>query len=102
MTTNTTENKLDFNRNERQFRFNEIKGSVTELNDGLEWCSITLNVGHESPRLVNIAVKKVEFDKIAKRFLLGDKVTIRFYITSRLKNERWYTTANLLQIDAVV
>lgn len=102
MTTKATDKNLSFNRNERQFRFNEIKGAITELNDGLEWCSVTINVGHESPRLVNIVVKKVAFDTIATKFMLGDKVTIRFYIASRFKNERWYTTANLLQIDAVV
>lgn len=96
------ETSKDFNRNDKQFKFNEIKGSITEKNDHPSWCSITINVGHENPRLVNLSIKKVDFDKIKDKFLIGDKVAVRFYITSRFKSERWYTTANILQIDAVI
>jgi hypothetical protein len=93
--------KYRFNRNDKQSRFNEIKGAITEKNDGEEWCSITINVGHENPRLVNFSIKKPHFDIINEEFLLGNKVVVSFYLTSRFKNGRWYTIANALQVDAV-
>jgi hypothetical protein len=97
---NQNGNVFTFNRNDKQFMFNEIKGCIAEKNDDEKWCSITINVGHENPRLVNLAIKKIDFDKFNAKYLIGDKVIIRYYLTSRLKNERWYTTANILQIDA--
>jgi len=30
---------------------------------------------------------------------VGDKVMIRFYISSRKKHDRWYTTASILDIQ---
>ena len=45
-------------KNDKQFRFNEIKGVITELNDEPEFCSITVTVGHENPRDVNLSLKK--------------------------------------------
>lgn len=89
------------NKNEKQKFFNEIKGSIHEKNDGADWCSITLNVGHESPRLVNLALKKAQFDVVDKEFELGDKVAVGFYLTSRFKNGRWYTVANALSVKPV-
>ena len=85
-------------KNDKQFRFNEIKGVITELNDEPEFCSITVTVGHENPRDVNLSLKKSHYDSIAKDLILGDKITARFYIVSRKKNERWYTSANLLAV----
>ena len=100
----TQENELldNFNRNDKQLFFNQIKGSIHEINTDGDWCSITLNVGHENVRFVNLSIKKVSYEKIKNKHLLGDKVSIRFYLTSRFKNERWYTMANILQIDAIV
>ena len=95
------DNNLLFNRNDKQFNFNEIKGSIFELNEDKDWCSITLSVGHENQRLVNFSMKATEFDKIKTKYLIGDKIAIRFYLTSRFKNGRWYTIANILQMDAV-
>ena len=90
-----------FSKNEKQFTFNEIKGIIHEMNDQEEWCSITLNVGHETQRFVNLAIKKVHFDSIKSRFKTGDRALIRFYLTSRFKNERWYTTANILEVSSI-
>jgi hypothetical protein len=91
----------DFNRNEKQLFFNQIKGYIHEINVDGDWCSVTLNVGHESVRFVNLSMKKVEYDKVKDNHKIGDKVFIRFYLTSRFKNERWYTVANILQIQSV-
>jgi len=87
-----------FNKNDKQVYFNQIKGTIDELNDGEKFCSVTLNVGHENPRQVNVIVKKPQFDKLTQSHKIGDKVTCRFYITSRKKDARWYTMANLLDI----
>lgn len=89
----------DFNRNEKQFHFNQIKGSICELNIGDIFCNITLNVGHENTRQVNLLMKRNQFDNLIENCSIGDKVSARFYITSVKKNGRWYTNANMLSID---
>lgn len=94
----------DFNKNEKQHNFNQIKGVITELNDGEKFCNMTLTVGHENPRSVNLAIKKVAFDAYKEVHKLGDKVLVKFYISSRNKSyngekPRWSTMANVLQID---
>ena len=92
--------KIDeFNRNEKQLNFNNIKGIIAQLNDGDRFCSITLDVGHENIRQVNLVIKKINFDPIASKFKVGEKVFIKFYLTSRFKNERWYTMANVLTAE---
>ena len=99
------EEGLPFNKNDRQFHFNKIKGEITEINtpeikDDNAWCSITLKVGHENSRMVNLCCKKNLIDTItAKGISDGDKVIVLFYLTSRFKNNRWYSTANILQVD---
>jgi hypothetical protein len=32
-------------------------------------------------------------------FVVGDKVAIKFYLTSRKKHDRWYTTASILEMQ---
>jgi len=92
--------KSDFNKNERQLFFNFVRGKIEEINDADEWCSYTLSVGHEYPRLVNFTIKKVNFDKIRDNHQIGDKVLIKFYITSRYRNGRWHTNANIISIES--
>lgn len=87
-----------FNKNDRQHYFNQVRGIITEFNDGDSFCSLTLNVGHENTRFVNLVSKKNEFDKIKSKYNIGDKVTIRFYLTSKNKFGRWYTTPNILEV----
>ena len=88
----------NFSKNEKQFKFNEIKGVIIELNDAEKFCSVTLSVGHENIRNVNLTMKKNKFDEIKQLIEVGDKVCVFYYIVSRNKNQRWYTTANLLEI----
>ena len=89
----------DFNKNEKQLNFNKIKGTITEFNDGEKFCSLTLNVGHENIRQVNLVIKKIGFDAIKSKFQIGQKVFVKFYLTSRFKNGRWYTMANVLTVE---
>ncbi len=86
------------NRNDKQLYFNQIKGEILEFNDGDRFGNITLKVGHEKPRDVNVALKKQLFEKIVSEFKIGDKVNVKFYLTSKHKNNHWYTMANVLEV----
>lgn len=88
----------DFNKNSKQVYFNRIKGSICELNDGEKYCSITLTLGHENSRYANFVCKKSEFEKYTKDYNIEDKVLIQFYLVSRFKAGRWYTSATILDI----
>jgi len=92
----------DFNKNERQLNFNKVKGTVTELNEGEAFCSITLIVGHENTRNVNLVCKNKQFQSFKDKIKIGDKIFIKFYLSSRFKNGRWYTMANILSLDLAV
>lgn len=93
-----TQNK-EFNKNDKQLYFNRVKGAITEIFIGDEWCSVTLTVGHENTRLVNFCYKKEQHEKFIGNLKVGDKIGIRFFLTSRYKNGRWHTNANILQVD---
>jgi len=85
-------------KSEKQMIFNQVKGIIEEINEGDEYCNITLKVGHENPRMVNLTMKRNQFDEVAMIHKLGEKVSCRFYISSRKKHDRWYTTASVLDI----
>lgn len=85
-------------RSEKQMIFNQVRGSLEEINQGDDFCSITLKVGHENPRMVNLTMKRNQFDELTQNHSLGEKVSVRFYISSRKKFDRWYTTASVLDI----
>jgi len=89
----------DFNKNDKQHHFNQIKGIIREINEGDKFCNFTLDVGHENIRQVNLVTKKSQFTTVLNGNKIGDKVSARFYITSRKKDERWYTTANVLAFE---
>jgi hypothetical protein len=87
------------NKNELQIKFNEIRGTISELNDSGDFCSVTLNCGHENVRPVNLATRRIEFEKIVQAHRIGQKVVCRFYLASNKKFDRWYTSAILLSIN---
>jgi len=89
----------DFNNSEKKQQvFREIRGIVTELNDAEMYCSITIEVGHHNKRSVNLVCKKQLFDSVISDKKIGDKVTVRYFISSRYKHGRWYTMANILAV----
>lgn len=95
------ENKNDsvnFNKNDKQIFFNQVKGAISEIDTTTDWCSITLSVGHENNRLVNFCIKKKDYALLDGKFNILDKVLIRFFLTSRFKNDRWHTIANVISI----
>jgi hypothetical protein len=94
----------DFNKNDKQKHFAQIKGEITELNDGEKFCSITLKVGHENPREVNMGIKKADFDIYRSAYSIGDKVVVTYYPTSHRKETKggkkyWQTMVNVLNVE---
>ena len=87
----------EFSKNQLQLYFNQIKGEVVEINIGEAYSNVTLSVGHQNSRQVNIVAKNLVFEKIMENIKIGDKVIAKYYLTSNKKNERYYTTATLLE-----
>ncbi len=87
------------NNNDKQLKFADIRGVISELNNDGDFCSITILVGHEKLRDVNIATRRPEFDKIILKHKIGDKVMCRYYPSSKKKHDRWYTHLILLSIS---
>jgi hypothetical protein len=87
------------NKNDKQHYFNQVRGVIQELNMGEKFCNITLQVGKDSQRNVNLVMKKPLFEELIGKFQIGDRVCSKFYLTSRFKNGRWYTMANLLDCE---
>lgn len=100
----STENGT-FNNNDRQRNFNQIRGVITEFLPGEKFCSITLELGHEKKRFVNLVVKKTDnqgvitYDQIMSKFKLGDKVSVKFYVTSK-KNSQGHWSSMITALDA--
>lgn len=88
------------NKNEKQLIFNSIKGTIIEIEQGEVFSCITIQVGHENTRLVNLTSKTKDFKEIINGFNINDKVFCRFFVTSRRKNDKWYNNINLLSIDS--
>lgn len=91
----------DIIKNEKQIYYNQVRGVIEEMNDGEEFCNIVLLVGHENKRNISFITKKEYFDKFKEEFNVGDRATIRFYLTSRKKHDRWYTTVSILEMQKV-
>lgn len=85
-------------KNDKQIYFNQVKGIIDEINLGDNFCNLTLKVGHDNARFCNFVMKTPHFELLKDKIALNDKVSIRFYINSRKKFDRWYTTANVLDI----
>lgn len=91
----------DFNRNEKQQFFSTIKGVLKETQIGDKFSNITLEVGHERPRLVNMVIKNTLFEKIKSTLVLEKKLSVAYYITSRKTADKWSTMANVLNIYTI-
>lgn len=94
-------NGLDGIKNEKQVYYNFVKGVITELNDGERFCSVTLLVGHETKRYINLIVKKENFDWVISNFAIGNKISATFYLTSRNKMGKWYTMATIIDLKNI-
>ena len=85
-------------KTDKQIYFNQIKGIIDELNISDTFCNITLSVGHDRLRQVNLVVKKEMFEQICQNYQIGNWIGFKFFLSSRFKHGRWYTMANILEI----
>jgi hypothetical protein len=85
-------------KTDKQVYFNQVKGVIDELNDSDTFCNITLSVGHNITRQVNLVAKKELFQDICAKYKIGEWVGFKFFISSRFKHGRWYTMANILEV----
>lgn len=90
------------NNNDKQVYFNQVKGVVTEINEGDVFCSLTLNVGHEKKRDVNFVFKRDVLDSIKNNIQIEDRVCVKYYLASYNKFEKWKTLAHLLDCDKII
>jgi hypothetical protein len=82
-----------------QLNFNKIVGIVNEVIDSEQFPSFTIEVGYNSKRYVNLVAKRAYFDTVKHDIAVGDKVGVTFFLSSRFKYGRWYTLANILNIE---
>ena len=90
------------NKNEKQIYFNQVKGTVLEIIKGDIFSSLTLSVGHEKRKFVNLVFKTEKLTEIENKINLDDKVCAKYYLASYNKNDRWKTLAHLLFVDKLV
>jgi len=88
-----------FNKNQLQLYFNQVKGEIIEINLDELYSNVTLRVGHHNSRQVNVVAKTPTFVTLMKSYKLGDRVIIKYYLSSNKKNERYYTTATMLDVQ---
>jgi hypothetical protein len=89
----------DFNKNDKQINFNQVKGILKEINKKEKHSNIIIELGHENKRLVSMSVKNSYFEEVVNGKNIGDKVSVRFYLTSSVKENHWITKANVITID---
>ena len=85
-------------KSDKQIYFNQVKGVIDELNDSDTFCNITLSVGHDRTRQVNLVAKKELFKEIQGKYEVGQWIGFKFFLYSRYKHGRWYTMANILEV----
>ena len=93
---------LEFeNKNDTQTLFNQVKGIVIEVNEPVNnFGSITLEVGKKTKRNINFICKANTLISLKEKGVgLGNLTMVTFYIASKFKNGRWYTIANVLEVN---
>jgi hypothetical protein len=85
-----------FNKNQLQLYFNQVKGEIVEINLDELYSNLTIKVGHHNSRQVNLVAKTSTFNNIISNLKLGDRIVAKYYLSSNKKNDRYYTTATIL------
>ena len=70
-------------KTDKQIYFNQVKGIIDELNDSDTFCNITLSVGHDITRKVNLVIKKEMFNQIQEKYQVGNWIGFKFFLSSR-------------------
>lgn len=88
-------------KSDKQIFFNQIRGVVEEILADERFTTVALKVGHENHRNIALVSKNDTFDKFRHIFSIDNKVLVKFYISSRKKHDRWYTTATILDANII-
>jgi hypothetical protein len=83
-------------KNDKQVFYNQVRGIVEEIIYDENFTTIAIKAGHENTRNIAFVSKNACFEKLKDTLIVGSKVLIRFYLSSRKKHDRWYTTATIL------
>lgn len=94
-----TDNMVDNNKNPQQLHFNTIRGNITEITKGERFSHFTIEVGHESKRSINLVLRAESYDWFVSNFKVGDRVSVRYYLTSRQKMGKWHTMATTIDVN---
>lgn len=89
----------EFNKNDKQVFFNQVRGRCHELKDSGNYGNVVIQVGHNNPRFCSFSFKKEQLEEVKKHYTVGNKVLIKFFISSHKRGETWITSANLLSIE---
>jgi outer membrane cobalamin receptor len=88
---------------DKQKNYNNVKGEIVEINNKAEnlYWSVTLSLGHDKLRKLNLCNKAERVEQILDSIQakVGDRVTALFFVSSAFKNDKYYTTANLLGLE---
>jgi hypothetical protein len=82
----------------KQIYYNQVKGQISQILNIENFPSIVLQCGHDRKRDVNICFKPILMSEIVEKYEIGDNISIKFFISSRLKHGRWYTMCNGLEV----
>jgi hypothetical protein len=85
-------------KNNKQLYFNQIKGTIIEINKDENFSNIVVSVGHDNVRNICFVIKTDKFSAFENKFQINDKVAVKYYLSSRKKHDRWYTTATILDV----
>jgi len=92
-------NQASFNRNEKQLNFNTVKGTVYEIKKEEVYSSVIIEAGHERKRYVCFSLSTDRLCEVEKNISVGMKVSVRFYVASKRKENKWFTNANIITIE---
>ena len=83
-----------------QKTFNELIGRLYDIIHGENYTTVVLHVGKSNPRIVALAAKNEAFEQMCKQnpININQVVKVKFYISSREANNRYYTNAHILEI----
>lgn len=88
---------------DKQKNYNNVKGEIIEINNNPQnpYWSVTLSLGHDKVRKLNMSNKAERVQQILNSInaKVGDRVTAVFFVSSLFKNDKYYTTANLLGLE---
>lgn len=88
-------------KNEKQVFYNQVRGIVEEIIYDEKFTTISIKAGHENTRHIAFVSKNDCFENMKDVLVVDSKVLIRFYLSSRKKHDRWYTTATILEASCI-